>query len=415
MSTIEQTYNDIVEMPARQASAWGAVWAMSLCVMVLIASEFLPLSLLTPIASDLHITEGVAGQSISISGLFAVLTSLFLTSMIGQFDRRHVLLFFTFLMVVSGTMVALAPDVMVLMIGRSFLGVSVGGFWSMSAAVAMRLVPAASVPKALAIFNGGNAFSTMVAAPLGSFLGGIIGWRGAFFCIVPVVMVAFVWLWLSLPAIPAPKSPTGKGPMAVLKLLARRQVALGMSATMLFFMGQFTLFTYLRPFLENVTGVTTNQLSLILLGMGVFGLIGTFAIGYALKKRLLLVMVCLSFLLMLVALALIAFGHSLWAVFALVCLWGLLGTSAPVGWWAWVSQTMPDDAEAGGGLMVALVQLAIAAGASAGGYFFDRHGYESTFLFSAILLCCAACMTYITYLHAKANKTAGIPEAVPTA
>jgi DHA1 family purine ribonucleoside efflux pump-like MFS transporter len=178
-----------------------------------------------------------------------------------------------------------------------------------------------------------------------------------------------------------------------------------MSATMLFFMGQFTLFTYLRPFLENVTGVTTNQLSLMLLGMGVFGLIGTFAIGYALKNRLLPVMVCLSVLLMLVALALVSFGHSPWAVFTLVCLWGLLATSAPVGWWAWVSQTMPDDAEAGGGLMVALVQLAIAAGASAGGYLFDGYGYRSTFLFSAILFCCAACIAFTTYLHANANKT----------
>ncbi|GFO60840.1 MFS transporter [Geomonas silvestris] len=404
MSTIEQTYDDMVEAPSEQASAWGAVWAMSLCAMVLIASEFLPLSLLTPIASNLNITEGVAGQSISISGVFAVLTSLFLTSMIGQFDRRHVLLFFTFLMVVSGTVVALAPNAMVLMIGRSILGVSVGGFWSMSAAVAMRLVPAQSVPKALAIFNGGNALSTMIAAPLGSFLGGIIGWRGAFFCVVPLVVAAFAWLWLSLPALPVRESSTGTGPMAVLKLLTRLQVTLGMSATMLFFMGQFVLFTYLRPFLEHVTGVTTNQLSLILLGMGVSGLIGTFAIGYALKTRLLLVMGCLSLLLMLVALALVWFGHSLWGAFGLVCLWGLLATSAPVGWWAWVSKTMPDDAEAGGGLMVALVQLAIAAGASVGGYFFDGYGYRSTFLISAILFCGAACIAFITYLHAKTNN-----------
>lgn len=106
----------------------GAVWAMSLCAMVLVASEFMPVSLLTPIASELAITEGHAGQSISISGLFALVTSLFITSIIGHTDRRSVLLFFTALMGVSGIMVAFAPDSNILMIGRAVLGICIGGF-----------------------------------------------------------------------------------------------------------------------------------------------------------------------------------------------------------------------------------------------------------------------------------------------
>ena len=69
------------------------------------------------------------------------------------------------------------------MIGRAFIGVAIGGFWSMSAATAMRLVPDDKVPRALTILNGGNALATVVAAPMGSFLGGLIGWRGAFFLV----------------------------------------------------------------------------------------------------------------------------------------------------------------------------------------------------------------------------------------
>lgn len=405
---IEETFDDNMGSSATQTSTWGAVWAMSLCAMVLVASEFMPVSLLTPIASSLHITEGTAGQSISISGLFAVLTSLFLTTLIGRVDRRNVLLFFTFLVVVSGTTVALAPNAAILMAGRALLGISVGGFWSMSASIAMRLVPAQSVPKALAIFNGGNALSTMVAAPLGSFLGGIIGWRGAFFCVVPLVIIALVWQWIAMQPLPVEHDRTGAAtnPLAVLKLLTQKQVALGMSATMLFFMGQFTLFTYLRPFLETVTKATTGQLSLILLGMGVCGLLGTFAIGHVLKNSLLSVMIILSSLLMLTALAVIAFGHSLAAMFMLLSIWGLLATSAPVGWWAWLSQTLPHDAEAGGGLMVALIQLAITLGASVGGFFFDGYGYKSTFLLSAIMFGGAALMAYVTQLHATTVRPA---------
>ena len=114
---------------------------MALCVMVLIASEFMPVSLLTPIASDLRMTEGVAGQAISISGVFAVLTSLIIAGVTARLDRRTVLLSLTGLMIVSGTVVAMAPNSLILMLGRAFLGVTIGGFWSMSTATVMRLVP----------------------------------------------------------------------------------------------------------------------------------------------------------------------------------------------------------------------------------------------------------------------------------
>lgn len=59
-----------------QAAMWGGVFAMTLCVFALIASEFMPVSLLTPMASDFRVSEGMAGQGIAISGAFAVLTSL---------------------------------------------------------------------------------------------------------------------------------------------------------------------------------------------------------------------------------------------------------------------------------------------------------------------------------------------------
>ena len=95
------------------------------------------------------------------------------------------LLSLTALMIVSGTVVALAPNFAVLMVGRALLGVSIGGFWAMSTATVMRLVPDDRVPHALALLNGGNALAATIAAPLGSYVGSLIGWRGAFFSVVP--------------------------------------------------------------------------------------------------------------------------------------------------------------------------------------------------------------------------------------
>ena len=379
---------------------WSAVWAMSLCAMVLVASEFMPVSLLTPLATDLTITEGYAGQSISISGLFALVTSLFLTSIIGHSNRRSVLLFFTILMGISGVIVANASNATILMIGRALLGICIGGFWSMSAATIMRLVPSNLVPKALAILNGGNALSTMIAAPLGSFLGGIIGWRGAFFCIVPVAIIAFIWLYKSMPSLPA-RHTYGHRPKlnSVFKLLKQWKVTLGMLSTMLFFMGQFALFTYLRPFLETQTKVDFEMLSLILLVMGIGGIIGTFIIGDILKTRLYSLLIIIPFFMMLIVIGLIYFAHSITAIFILIALWGFLGTSAPVAWWTWLSKVLPHEAEAGGGLMVAIIQLAITLGAAFGGLLFDIYGFEITFVFSAIILAIATLMASITAFY----------------
>src|SRR4051812_35800010 len=172
---------------------WGAVLALSLCVGTLIASEFMPVSLLTPIAADLHVTEGHAGQAIAVSGLFALLTSLVISSATRGIDRRKVLLTLTVVMMASGLIVAFAPNAMVFMAGRALIGVVIGGFWSMSAAMVMRLVPKDQVAQALGVLNGGNALATTIAAPLGSFLGQYIGWRGAFFCVVPLAVLTLVW------------------------------------------------------------------------------------------------------------------------------------------------------------------------------------------------------------------------------
>lgn len=122
----------------------------------------------------------MAGQGIAISGAFAVLTSLFISSVAGSLNRKTLLLGLTAAMGMSGAIVALAPNYFVYMLGRALIGIVIGGFWSMSAATAMRLVPANDVPRALALVNGGNALATVVAAPLGAWLGTLIGWRGAF-------------------------------------------------------------------------------------------------------------------------------------------------------------------------------------------------------------------------------------------
>ena len=382
-ATAEPVAARIDDRPAR----WGAVYAMALCSFVLIASEFMPVSLLSPIARTLNLTEGKAGQAIAISGLFAVITSLSLSSVLGKTDRRIVLLVLTSLLVISGAIVAFAPTYVIFMVGRALLGVAIGGFWSMSAAIAMRLVPSHAVPKALAVISGGNALATVLAAPLGSFVGSLIGWRGAFFCVVPVAVAAVIWQAVTLPPLPVAERQSARGMFA---LLRRPPVVFGLLTVAMLFVGQFSLFTYLRPFLEQVTHVSPAMLSVMLLILGVSGLIGTVLIGRVLNGGLFITLAVLPALMAAAAVALTVVGTSVVAVGILLGVWGFAGTSAPVAWWTWLARTVPDEAEAGGGLMVAIVQLAITLGATMGGVVFDAAGPRAEFLASAGLLAIAA-------------------------
>lgn len=365
-------------------ATWSAVVVMSLCCAVLIASEFMPVSLLTPIALDLKMTEGQVGQAIAISGIFAVITSLMISKLTRNWDRRSVMLGLTLLTILSGIIISFAHNALVFMLGRAILGIVIGGFWSMSTAIVMRLVSFNDIPKALGLLNGGNALATTIAAPLGSFLGSIIGWRGAFFCIVPIAMIALLWQVKTMPSLPPVKTQQMSG--NVFLLLKRPVICLGMFAILFLFMGQFALFTYLRPFLEKVTLVDANQLSMLLLILGIAGLLGTFIISHILHKHLYRYLILIPLTMAFLAGGFILFGHHVWMIAVLMALWGLIGTSAPVAWNTWLTRSLPHEAETGGGLMVAIIQLAITLGATAGGLLFDWQGYQATFTLSAVVL-----------------------------
>jgi predicted MFS family arabinose efflux permease len=373
----------ILASGSRTGTPWAAVTCLSLLTFVLVASEFMPVSLLTPIADELAITEGQAGQAISVSGLFAVVTSLFGNWLLRKLERRAVVLLYTGVLIASGLAVTFAPNYLVFMVGRALIGISIGGFWSLSTAILARLVPGPDLPKAIAMLQGGTAFASVIAAPLGSFLGGLIGWRGAFFIVVPIGLAGLVWQLAVLPKMPPEREVSVSG---MLGLLRNRTFAIGMAATTLAFMGQFSLSTYLRPFLEGVTGLNVNSLSLVLLGLGVAGLLGMAVIGFVLRSHLNAALIGLPGLMAVLSISLIVAGHLPVATACMLVLWGFLANPIPVAWNTWMAKIIPNDLEAGGGLQVALIQFAITFGAFTGGLLFDSTGWWSPFALAAVLL-----------------------------
>ncbi|WP_368893915.1 MFS transporter [Kluyvera ascorbata] len=379
------------ESSAPAKPAWRAVWSLGLGVFGLITAEFLPASLLTPMASSLGVTEGVAGQTVTATALVALVTGLLITSATKSIDRRWVLMFFTFLQIISSLLVAFAPSLQVLLMGRLLLGVAIGGFWAMSTATAMRLVPARDVPKALSIIFAGVSIATVVAAPLGSFLGSLIGWRNVFIlCVVPGVLALLWQLWV----LPSMRPENGGSLRTLLHVLRRPGMIGGLLATIFIFSGHFAFFTYLRPFLETVGRASVETISLILLGFGLANFVGTSIAGHLLARNLRLTLALVPFGMGVLALLMVAFGHLALLDGLLVTLWGFTFGLVPVGWSTWLATTVPDEAESAGGLMVASIQLAISAGAAGGGLVFDLNGASGVFTVSGVLLVAAMVMVF---------------------
>ncbi|MDB5798842.1 MAG: putative transporter [Paucimonas sp.] len=387
---------------------WGAVCSMAMCVALLIAAEFMPVSLLTPIATDLNATNGMAGQAISISGLFAVLTSLLIPGIASRFDRRIVLVGLTLVMLASLVLIAAAPNFTVLMAARALLGVTVGGFWALATATVMRLVPYDSVPRALGIVYMGNAVATAFAAPIGSYLGGLIGWRGVFWILVPLVLANLAWQWLSLPKMaPQAASPVKR----VFGLLRRIEVAVAMVAVMLTFAGAFATFTYLRPFLETITQVTLAQLSLMLLGLGSAAFAGTYIASILARKHLPSLLKGLPLALAATTVAMLLLGDSIIATGMTMVVWGGLNAAIPVAWSTWLSREVRDEPDSGGGLMVAAIQLAIMLGAAFGGLLLDHIAIQATFIGGATLLVLASVTAHFgSRLERSAPANASVAE-----
>jgi predicted MFS family arabinose efflux permease len=367
--------------------AWRAVFSMMLGVFGLVTAEFLPASLLTPMAADLRVTEGAAGQAVTATASMALAASLLIAPATRRFDRRHVLLGFSFLLIVSNLLVAFAPSLPVLLGARLLLGAALGGFWAMATAVVMRLVPSTLIPRALSILFSGVSAATVLAAPIGSYLGDALGWRDVMLIAAALGALALVVQFATLPSL----APSGSARLSTLvEVAARPGIGIALVAITLVFTGHFALFTYVRPYIEIVTHAGISSVSGILLGFGVANFFGAYLGGLMIARSLRLTLVIMPLVMGIVGLALAGAGGSIVGDGAMVALWGLAFGAVPVAWSTWLARSIPDEAESGGGLMVAAIQFAIGLGAGLGGAVFDMSGPRGVFGSAGAILVLAA-------------------------
>ncbi|MFL0349167.1 MFS transporter [Stenotrophomonas lactitubi] len=386
------------------SSAWVAVFSLAMGVFGLLTAEYLPASLLTPMAADLGVSEALAGQAVTVTAVVALFAGLLVPRLTRSMDRRLVLLSFTGLMILSNALVALSSSMGVLLVMRVLLGIALGGFWSMAAAVAMRLVPPQRVPRALSIIFSGIAVGTVVSVPLGSYLGGLLGWRSAFWAATAVGGLTLAFQWFTLPRMAPRKAAV---PESVVGLLRRPGVAVGMLACVLAHTGQYSLFTYIRPTLESLGQMSADGLALILLGFGVANFVGTLLAGWLMERSLKVTLVIMPALVGVAALGMVLLPVGVGGLAMLVALWGLAFGGVPVAWSSWVARALPDQAESAGGMVVAAVQSSIAAGAALGGLVFGLGGIVAVLTVAAAVMLLASVLIAFRVRVSSATLSSG--------
>lgn len=358
-------------VPEERTAVWPAVFALSMGVFALVSAEFLPASVLTSIAADLSISVGAAGQTVTVTSLVGVAAAIFTPIVTSRFDRRLVLWSLLSLLALSSLVTALANGFVMLLAARFLLGLALGGFWSMAPALTLRLVPAQSVPRALALISAGVSAAFIGGGPLGAYLDSLIGWRAVFGLSAALAGVALLALLATMPSLP-PQAAPRLGTLGV--LLSRPSIRLMLISVLVIISGQFTGFTYIRPFLEHAPQLGVAAITIVLLGYGLGNVVGNFAGGAVAGRGVKLAIVSFALAIGVLALVMLQFGASPIVAGITVALWGFAFGFAPVGFQTWMVRVAADHAESASGLVTAAFLVAIASGAVLGGLLVNHVG-----------------------------------------
>ncbi|WP_240772338.1 MFS transporter [Nocardia sp. CS682] len=367
--------------PRSTLTGWLAVVSVMLAIFSIVTAEILPIGLLTSIGADFTISDGMAGLMMTTPGLVAAVAAPVAIVAAGRIDRRIMLCLFMFLLVLSNVLVAFAPVYLVVLASRVLVGISIGGFWAIAAGLAHRLVPEAAVSRANAVIFAAVPLGSVLGVPAGTLLGEIAGWRTTFVVVGMLATGVLGMLVMSLPPLPAQQTIR----VAVLRGLLRGiDVRFALLTTFLVVLAHFGAYTYVTPFLEQVTRLGPGMVTLLLLIYGAAGILGNFLGGAAVERHPHATFGCAAALLAGATLLLPLLGQ--WQAGALVLLivWGIGYGAVPVSSQAWFTKAAPDTPEAASVLFTASFQATISLGALAGGFVVDRGSPTSVMLYGGL-------------------------------
>jgi len=376
-----------IEAAAPRRLNYGALLAMMATAFLLVTAEFLPGGLLTDIAAEIGVTPGQAGQMVTVTALAGLIVAPTIGLMLPRLDRRSLLVWMAIGAAVSNLIVAVAPNLPLLLVARVLLGAALSGFWSMSVTVAARIAGPERLGRAMMFNSAGVSLATVAGVPAGVLLSQVLDWRGVFGIAATASVVLAVLLRVLLPSVPA----EGTARLStLLETFRRRGIGLGVVGHVLVVLGHFIAYTYIRVALERVheggAPITEGTIILLLALFGIGGFIGNIAIGVIVDRRYRTLAVITPLVIAGVVLLMNVMVGSLWAIGVVAFVWGFFFASWLLIVNTWIGHRMPDRLEAGGSLVVMGFQAAIMIAAGIGGLLVDGIGIAQVYVIGAAVL-----------------------------
>lgn len=256
---------------------WALV-ALAIGAFAIGTTEFTPMGLLPVIANGVDVSIPTAGMLITAYALGVMIGAPIMTLALGRFPTKQALMFLMGIFVVGNLLSVIAPGYWTLLISRLITSLNHGAFFGLGSVLAASLVAKDKQASAVATMFLGLTIANIGGVPAATWIGQQIGWRMAFAITAVLGIVAIVALAITLPKGKANQMPDIR---AELKVLTRPAVLMALATTVMGAGAMFTLYTYVAPVLEALTGASATfiTLGLVLIGVG-------FTIGNALGGRL---------------------------------------------------------------------------------------------------------------------------------
>ena len=251
---------------------WLPVICLSFSAFVFNTTEFVPIALLTDIARDLHITEAQTGTLITGYAWYVAIFSLPLMLFCAKFERRKLLFVLFVLFTVSHLLSAVADSFALLLASRLGIATAHSVFWSITVPLSVRLAPVGESAKALGFIATGSSLAMVLGLPIGRTVGLLFGWRVTFLVIAAAALLCLFFLLKNLPVLPSKDS----GSLKSLPIIFKRKALVNLyflTATLV--TAHFIAYTYIEPFLLQISGFSEGFATLALLVYGLAGIGGS--------------------------------------------------------------------------------------------------------------------------------------------
>jgi DHA1 family purine ribonucleoside efflux pump-like MFS transporter len=375
-----------------QEYSWPGVLAIALGALSLVVTEFLPVGLLSGISRDLGVAEGTAGLAVTATAVFGFIAAPVTAIAIGKADRKLVLLGLTVLLIISSVLSWTAGSFATLLIARIILGIGVGGFWAISITAAAKLVAPEKVHAASSLVFAGISIGSVIAVPAGSYIGAHADWRDGF---LGASMLAVVCLILQLVFLPTLKMKEGVSVSDFFGLLKDPKIRAIFLTVIFIVAGQYAGYTFVTPYLEQITHLDAAIVSGLLFAYGVSTVVGNFAGGAFAGRDLHSTVVATVWIFVLSLAAMAVFATSPVFAGAALLVWALSWGMAPVGTQLWLYNATLHAPEAAQAMNTSVFQFSIGLGSLAGGIVVNNVGLRGSMWLGVLILALAVVMVYI--------------------